>query len=93
MTRLTVTLGAGATQVSTTPRAVRWVTIQNNAAHLCRVGDQTVTTSVGALLDPSSAGAAGGSLTINAFHQAAIDLSAIWIAGTNADTIDVVYVA
>lgn len=49
-----VTIGASATQVSTTKLYCRWVAFQNNtAADSMRLGDSAVTTSRGVKLLPS----------------------------------------
>lgn len=87
---LQVTLGASATQISTTTlRCSAWI-IQNNATHNIRFGDSTVTTSKGVVL---ASGSPGGSYTttgsMNGSQPVPDDLSQWYIAGTNGDVIDV----
>lgn len=85
LTTLQVTLGAAATQATTTPILFcRWVTVQNNATHACRVGDSNVSSTRGIAL-----AAAGGTVT---FGYPGVVLSDIYISGTAADVIDIVYV-
>jgi hypothetical protein len=83
-----ITLGSGATQVSTTPILCQWVVIQNNATHSARLGDLNVSATVGVLL---ASGSPGGS-----FYQGPIpnagstNLQQFYLFGTAADVIDVV---
>ena len=91
MKYIQVTIGAAATQVSTSGLQCRWVSIQNNATHAMRVGDSTASVggAKGILL---ASGSPGGSVTIGAFESYALDLSTVYIAGTQGDTVDVWYV-
>lgn len=85
-----VTLGAGATQLTTSPIFVRQVIFQNNATHTVRVGDAAVTSSRGALL---IAGPGGGTMNLGENTTGGeIDLSTFWLVGTNTDVIDVIYI-
>ena len=86
---LQVTIGAAATQVSATSVPVRSVTFQNNAAHSCRVGDSTVTSSKGILI---AQGTPGGSNFTGTGNQYNTDLNEWWIAGTQNDVIDILIV-
>lgn len=85
-----VTIGAAATQISSTNLYCSSWTIQNNAAHSIRFGDSTVTSSKGLLL---AAGTPGGSFTSpasrNGSQPAPDNLSQWYIAGTQNDVIDV----
>lgn len=81
-----VTLGAGATQVSSTATPVRQIMFQNNATHDCRIGDSTVTTSKGIKLI-----AGVGTLNSGPIISYASNLADWYIAGTAADVIDVLY--
>lgn len=85
-----VTIGAGPTQVSSTGVAALQITIQNNATHSCRAGDSTTTTTKGILLAP---GTPGGALTTGTLTAFSTNLSEWWIAGTQNDVIDIMYVA
>ncbi|SRR6266481_7736145 len=86
---LQVTIGASATKVSTAQLLVYQVTVQNNASHAVRVGDSTASSSVGALL---ASGSPGGSVNFGPLPFKAIDLSKLYVAGTQNDVIDVVYI-
>jgi hypothetical protein len=87
---LQVTLGAGATQVSATAQPCRQVIIQNNAAHACRYGDVDVSATRGIYLAP---GTGGGAANIGSAFGAliAIDLSELYLYGTQNDVIDIWY--
>ena len=85
-----VTLGAGATQIVTAPTPFNQMTIQDNAAAVCRVGDSTVSGTKGISL--VAAGAAGSSLTIGPFSGIQGDASQFWVFGTAAQVIDVLLV-
>lgn len=86
-----VTLLVTATRVQTTSLPCRQVTVQNNSADTCRVGDSNVSATRGAKLDPSSSGNAGGSYN-SMLPMGAVDLNEIWIFGTVGDVIDIIYV-
>jgi hypothetical protein len=86
---LQVTIGAGVTEISTGALFCSEVQIQNNAAHSIRVGDSATTSSRGALL---ASGSPGGSQTWGPFPNGKIDLSQLYIAGTQNDVIDVIYI-
>lgn len=90
---LQVTIGAGTnTQISTTSIPVKQLFVQNNATHNIRVGDSNTTSSRGALIS-GGATPPGGSITSGAFGmQAASDLKFWFIAGTNGDVVDVIYI-
>lgn len=84
-----VTLGAGATQIITTPTPFRQCMIQNNAANAVRVGDSNVSATRGANLLPASA----GSINLGTFTAAAADdLSLYFLFGTATQVIDVIYI-
>jgi hypothetical protein len=88
-----VTLGAGATQLSTSSIPCREIVIQDNAAHSMRIGDNSVTSSKGIYL---AAGPGGGSVTIfpptTYASGASLDLSTWYAVGTQGDVVDVLYV-
>lgn len=88
---LQVTLTGGVDRVQTASLPCRQVTVQNNAANTCRVGDSHTTSSRGAKLDPSSSGLAGGSYN-STLPMGAVDLNEVYIVGTIGDVIDVIYV-
>lgn len=87
---LQVTLGAAATQVSTLSIPCRQAIIQNNAAHSCRFGDANVSATRGIYF---AAGPGGGSTNLGQAAGAleAVDLSEIWLYGTQNDVIDIWY--
>ena len=84
---LQVTIGAGTTQFSTDDIAVRWMAVQNNAAHNVRVGDGTTTASIGILLLTNSGGG-GGSISTGQ----TTNLNQWYVAGTQNDVLDVLYI-
>lgn len=85
---LQVTLPTGGkTQISTANTFVRYINFQNNGGtNAMRVGDSSVTTSVGHNLVKS-----GGELGIGPNDTYFCYLSDWWVAGTAADVIDVTY--
>ena len=85
-----VTIGASATQVSSTPLFCRFVVFQNNAAHVIHIGDVNVSSTRGIQL---ASGSPGGSFTIPPTDQPSVgynNLALYYIAGTQSDVIDVV---
>jgi hypothetical protein len=86
-----VTLGAGATQVTATATRVRQVTIQNNATHVCRLGDSTVTAAKGYSLQPSTV-SYNGQVTWGDLGSYNIDLRQLYLFGTATDVIDVIWI-
>lgn len=89
MPLLQVTLGAGATQVTTLPISASQVVFQNNAAAVCRVGDSTVSATKGIQL--TAAGAAGSTLTIASPDRVSIQLPKYFLFGTATQVIDILY--
>jgi hypothetical protein len=88
MKTLQVTLGAAATQVTTVQTFARQALVQNNAAHDIRVRDSNVSATRGAKLLASANGSMNlGQSDINT----EIDLSTVYIFGTAADVIDVIF--
>lgn len=84
-----VTLGAAATQATTTSTPCREIYVQDNAGHNVRVGDSAVSATRGALLLSAS----NGSITIGSAAGSgayALDLNQIFLFGTAADVIDVI---
>lgn len=91
---LQVTLTANATQVFTPGPLepsifARQVIIQDNAAANVRVGDKNVSATRGGLLLAASNG--NINLGVN-LTGGEIDLSTIWLFGTNGNVIDVIYI-
>ena len=84
-----VTLGSGATQITTLQINASVLAIQNNAAHVCRAGDNTVSATKGIAL------AAGSTTTQPPFIIARSDnrilLKEYYLFGTQNDVIDVLY--
>ena len=89
-TTFQVTIGATATQISTTHLYCSAWIIQNNAAHNIRFGDSGTTSSKGTVL---ASGSPGGSYTttasMNGSQPAPDDLSQWYVAGTQNDVVDV----
>lgn len=87
---LQVTIGAsGKTQFSTLTRSIRYINIQNNgASNTMRVGNDTVTATVGHKLAVS-----GGELTVGTNDIYFGYISDWWVFGTAADTLDVTYIS
>lgn len=79
-----VTIGAAATQFSTTNISVRQVIVQNNGSNTMRIGDAAVSTTRGAKL------LAGGSLNLGPFTDHPEDLKNWWVAGTQNDVVDII---
>lgn len=82
---LQVTLGSGATQVSSNPTSFQFITIQNNSANTIRVGDATVSSSQGISI------AAGSYHDFSFPQQYASDLSEWYIAGTSGNVVDILF--
>jgi hypothetical protein len=94
-----LTLGAGATRITTGPARGMNLIIQNNSAHNIRVGDDaTVSMTVPAAVNGGTAGkgilifptgSSGGALATSG----AFNLKNWYIAGTATDVIDYQYTA
>jgi len=87
ITTFQVTIGAAATQVSTTFVPCRWLLIQDNAANTIHIGGSLVSSTRGIKL------LAGGSFFIPPTDQPSVganNLATFWLAGTQNDVIDVV---
>jgi hypothetical protein len=82
-----VTIGASATQMSTTHLYCSAWVIQNNAAHSMRFGDSTASSSKGTQLTTGSSYTSQASM--NGAQPVPDDLSQWYIAGTQNDVIDV----
>lgn len=83
---LQVTIGAGTTQVTTTDTFCKQIFFQNNAAGTMRIGDSTITSSKGVLLN---AGPGGGSWTVTSIYGANLDLADYYVNGTSTQILDV----
>ncbi len=84
---LQVTIPSGGTvQISTSQTSIRLIDFQNNAGHVMRVGDSTVTSAIG-----RSLAASGGSWQLQAESYFGY-LSDFWVVGTSADVLDILYV-
>lgn len=89
---LQATLGSGATQLvpPSSPTAqinCRQVIIQNNASHVMRLGDSTVSSTKGVTLNGSGAGSfnSGPVEIYNSY------LSDFWVFGTSGDVVDIFF--
>ena len=87
---LQVTIGAAVTQFSTTNIPCYQVIVQNNSTHTMRIGDKNTSATRGALL---AAGTPGGSVNLGTFTMVNTDLMEWWVAGTQNDVVDVIYIA
>lgn len=91
---LQVTIGAANTKVISAGahQNCRWIVIQNNAAHVIRIGDTNITSSRGILLNAGSGGNAGGSFFVGPDQGGSSrDLGSWYINGTQNDVVDVIY--
>jgi len=84
-----VTIGASATQISTFSIPVQQVIFQNNQTHTMRIGDNLTSSTRGGLL---ASGAPGGSLNVGALTFNKCDLQQFFVAGTQNDVLDVIWV-
>ena len=84
-----ITIGAGVTQVATTSITVKQLSFQNNGGHNIRVGGHMVTSSLGMLI---ATGTPGGALTFGDGVTVSSNLREWYIAGTQNDVIEVMYV-
>lgn len=87
MRLIQVTLGAAATQITANANfyAIS-LTIQNNSAAVCRVGDDTVSATQGLSL-----AATGGSATFTFPNGRGTHLQDWYLFGTSGDVIDILY--
>lgn len=84
-----VTIGSSVTELITTDTYAHVITVQNNASHVMRVGDSTTTSSKGAEL---GVGPPGGSMTVAVHAPLSLNLANFYVAGTQNDVLDVIYV-
>ena len=89
MRTIQVTLGAGATPITTNPNLYASVLIvQNNAAAVVRLGDSSVSATKGIAM---ANGSPGGSTTLTFAFPRGAHLSEYFLFGTAAQVIDVLY--
>lgn len=94
---LLVTIGTGATQLTTTRTPCKEINIQNNSAHACNIGDSTVTAptaspSRGIRLDPTGTNSAAIShYKFGPFEAHILNVADLFVFGTNGDHLDVIY--
>jgi hypothetical protein len=86
ITTLQVTI-SGKTRISATKQYARWITFQNNAAAVMRVGDVNTSSSQGISI------ASGGSNFTPPLGDVSSlsDLSQWYVVGTDTQVLDVVY--
>ena len=90
-------LGAGATPLAAQRTVCKEIFIQNNSTHAMNIGDSTVTLptanpSRGIRLDPSGTNSAAiATLHLGPFEAYNIDLSQLYVFGTQNDHIDIIY--
>ena len=89
-----VTIGAANTALSATRTPCYQVIVQNNQTHDMRVGDSTISSSKGILLSQSGDTGVGriGSVTFGPFPALNIELSQIFVNGTQNDVVDVIFI-
>lgn len=87
---ISVTLGAGATQISATPAPFNQMIVQNDSAAAGRLGDSTVTSSTGIAL--AASGAANSTAVIGPFSGQQGDASQFYLYGTQNDVVTVLLV-
>jgi hypothetical protein len=91
MRLIQVTLRAGATPITlNSTLSASSVAIQNNAAAVCRVGDNTVSATTGIALAPGAT-TTQPSLVITPCKPQGIHLSDIFLFGTAGQLIDILY--
>lgn len=79
---ITVTLGSGATQISSTHAYFNHMLVQNSSASdTCQLGDSTVTSSTGITL--AGANAVNSTVTIGPFSGQQGDASQYYLYGTS----------
>lgn len=89
---LQVTLTSAATQISANSNIYcSELIIQNNAAAVVRVGDNTVTASKGIVLLPNATPPGGGSITNTLIPIRGTHLQDWWLFGTAGNIIDILY--
>lgn len=89
---LQVTIPAGGkVQISTTATLVRYIAFQNNAAATMRVGDSTVSSTVGRAL--AASGAANSVFEIGPNDIYFCALNDWWVSGTAAQVLDVTFIS
>lgn len=91
MRTIQITLGAAATRVTASRIVSPFITIQNNAAHSIRIGDNTVSATKGIFIPATAAAGAGsGSLTVQRADNNIL-LSNYYVFGTAGDVVDIIY--
>ena len=87
---ITVTLGAGATQISATTAWFNQMIVQNDSAAAANLGDSTVTSTTGIVL--AASGAANSIVSIGPFPGQQGDASQFYLYGTASDKVNVLLV-
>lgn len=89
---LQVTLTSAATQISANSNIYcSLLIIQDNAAALVRVGDNTVSGTKGIVLLPNATPPGGGSITSQPLIIRGTHLQDWWLFGTAGNIIDILY--
>lgn len=84
-----VTLGAGATQVTTQSIYAKWVVFQNNAAASMRLGDSTVSATRGMYLAGGPGGGTANPVPFSPVSQT--NLKFWYVFGTSGQILDYAY--
>ena len=83
-----VTIGASATQLSSTRESLKWLKISNPAGNdLVKIGASTVSGT-----DYGDSISAGESVEIGPFGQGAVNTTEIYFSGTNTEKVYILYV-
>lgn len=87
-----ITIGAGATQFSSTSVRIKEIHMENNAGNVMRIANSTVTSSIGISLAASGVGAQS-MLHLGPHNAYNMDLKDFFVFGTQNDKLDVMWVA
>lgn len=86
----TIPASGGPIQLITTRTPAYELIVQNNAGHVCRVGDASTSTNKGTQL--AASGAINSIVYYGPYTALSIEISSVWVAGTSGDVIDFSYV-
>ena len=88
--QVTIPTPAAAVALSATRTPCFEIVVQKNSANGIRVGDKTVTASIGIAVAASNA--APGPLYLGPYTELSLDLSTTFVFGTAGDVVDFTYV-
>jgi hypothetical protein len=84
---ITVTLGSGATQISTTAAPFNQMVVQNIGSASANLGDATVSATIG--IELAASAAANSIVSIGPFSGQQGDASQYWLYGTSGQKVAV----